>query len=226
MPIRLRLSLILLSVSLCASVPAGANGGHFRVDDASVTPPHNCELAGWASRRDDASFATLEPSCNFTGGSGWSLPMEFSLETDELATLGLEYKRVLWNWDSGPALAAVAGTEYDRPASELDTYYAYVPLSVQPMDSLTFHLNGGVEHSRMEDDTYATWGLAATFKPVRGPVWIVEAIDDDRRADPTYAVGLRTGIGSTAWTLDLGVARDTQFEETTYTLGINIPRLF
>lgn len=218
-------SLILCCAALSGAL-AQANGGHFQVDDASVTPAKQCQLSTWISRHSPDTDWTLEPGCNFTGSSAWYLPMEYSLERDELHRIGLEYKRVLWNWTSGPAMAGLLGTEYSRQAEELDTFYAKVPLSFQPLDNLSLHLNGGVEHSRVLDDTYATWGLAATIKPVHGPIWILEATDNERRREPIYGLGWRTNIGSTTWTLDFGVQRDTLHEETTYNLGINIPRLF
>lgn len=221
--------MVLKLATICLALTAGnaaANGGHFRVDDASITPPQSCELETWVTRVDPVTRGTVSPGCNITGASAWTVPLEYNLSDDELSAIGLEYKRVLWSSRSGPALAATGGLSYNRVSSELDTYYINIPLSFQPMDSLTLHLNGGVEHDRPLDDTYATWGLAATFKPVTGPVWILEMYDNDRRQDPIIAGGARMNIGSTRWTLDLGLARDTQLDETAYTLGINIPRLF
>ncbi len=209
-----------------AAAGASANGGHFLVDDAGIIPPQSCELESWVTRADPVTHATVAPGCNFTGGSGWTMPLEYNLSNDDLTAIGLEYKTVLWTSRSGPALAATGGLRYSRTTSELDTYYLNIPLSFQPMDSLTLHVNGGVEHDRVLDDTYATWGLAATVKPVTGPVWIVEMYNNDVRQDPIIAGGARMNIGSTRWTLDLGLARDTQLDETAYTLGINIPRLF
>ncbi len=209
-----------------AATGAFANGGQFLVDDASIIPPQSCELETWVTRADPVTRATVSPGCNFTGGSGWTMPLEYNLSDDDLTAIGLEYKTVLWTSRSGPALAATGGLRYNRAASELDTYYLNIPLSVQPVDSLTLHLNGGVEHDRLLDDTYATWGLAATLKPGVGPVWILEMVDNDSRQDPIIAGGARMEIGSTRWTMDLGLARDTQLDETAYTLGINIPRLF
>ncbi|WP_027328958.1 hypothetical protein [Marinimicrobium agarilyticum] len=205
---------------------ASANGGHFMVDDASITPPQNCEFETWYTHADPVSHSVVSPGCNFTGGSDWTLPVTYNNETDEVSDIGLEYKKVVWTSRSGPALAVSGGANYHRSASELDRYFVNVPLSFQLVDSLTLHLNGGVEHDRVIDDTYATWGVAATFKPVVGPVWILEMADNDLRQDPIYAGGVRTAIGSTRWTLDLGLAHDTQLDETAYTLGINIPRLF
>ena len=223
---RAALPLMLAAASILMAVKAGANGGHFLVDDAATTPPQTCALETWVTRMDPTTRATVAPMCNITGASEWKLPLEYNLSNDELTTIGLDYKRVLWASRSGPALAGSAGFRYNRVTSEMDTYYLNIPLSFQPMDSLTLHLNGGVEHDRPLDDTYATWGVAATFKPVTGPIWILEMYDNDRRQDPIIAGGARMNVGSTRWTLDLGLARDTQLDETAYTLGINIPRLF
>lgn len=205
---------------------ACANDGHFMVDDASITPPQNCKIETWYTHADPVSRAVASPACNFTGGSDWTLPVTYNNETNEVSDIGLEYKTVVWTSRSGPALALAGGANYHRSSSELDRYFVNVPLSFQPMDSLTLHLNGGVEHDRLIDETYGTWGLAATLKPVVGPIWILEMADNDWRRAPIYAAGARTTIGSTRWTLDVGLAHDTQLEETAYTVGINIPHLF
>ena len=216
---------VAFSVSLL-SIQCLATGGQFLVDDARIVPPQSCELETWFTSDSPDRIWTTSPGCNFTGDSGWTLPVEYDLRTDDTRAIGMEYKRVLWASGSGPALAGTAGLRYDRAAGELSTYYLNVPFSFQPADSITLHVNGGVEHDRLLDDSYATWGLAATIKPVTGPVWIVELFDDETREDPIFAAGARMHIGSTRWTLDLGLARDIQRDETAYTVGVNLPRLF
>lgn len=220
---------ISLVAALCStalwSLPASANGGHFQVEDSSLIPPQSCSLETWGTREEPNTTWVTNPTCNFTGGSDWSLPVTYDVERDDIASVGLEYKRVLLNTGSGPALALMAGGQYQRATEEVDELFVKIPLSFQPMDMLALHVNGGVLHDRPADETYATWGLAATVKTISGPVLIAEMVDDDRR-EPLYGLGARFNIGSTRWTLDLGVSRDTQVDETAYTLGLNIPRLF
>ncbi|MGD8174388.1 hypothetical protein [Marinimicrobium sp. ARAG 43.8] len=228
LPARYRwlLSLIMALGTASTSLTAGANGGHFMVDDASIAPPSNCELETWVTRLDPNTVATAVPTCNFTGASEWSMPVRYNISDSETEAVGLQYKRVLWSTSSGPTLAVSAGTQYSLLSDEFGKFYVNLPLSVQPLENLTVHFNGGLTHDRVLDDTYANWGVAATLKPLTGPVWILEMADNEWRSDPVFAAGARMPIGSTRWTLDLGVARDTQWDETAYTIGINIPNLF
>jgi len=211
--------------SLCFAPMVAANGGHFMVDDAAIAPPRTCQLETWVTRQSPETTMTLNPACNITGGSEWSIPIEYDTVNSETRAMGLEYKTVLFHPNRGPAIAVSGGAMYQRAESAVRDVYLNVPVSWQIIDPLTLHLNGGVMHDRALDDTYATWGLAGTLKTISGPVLIAEYTDNDRY-DPTYGLGARFTIGSTRWTLDMGVARDTHLEETAYTLGINIPRLF
>lgn len=212
-------------VSLCFSPLAAANGGHFMVDDAAITPPRTCQLEIWGTRQSPDTVMTLNPACNILGGSEWSLPVEYDTVNSETRAVGLEYKTVLFNRSRGPAIGVSGGAMYQRANSSVSEIFVNVPISWQITDPLTLHLNGGALHDRELDDTYATWGLAGTLKTISGPVLIAEFSDNDRY-DPIYGVGARFTIGSTRWTLDMGVSRDTHLEETAYTLGVNIPRLF
>lgn len=212
-------------VGWCLSPMVAANGGHFMVDDAAITPPRTCQLETWVTRQSPDTAVTVNPACNILGGSEWSLPIEYDTVNSETRAVGLEYKTVLFHPNRGPAIAVSGGAMYQRADSAVRDIYLNVPVSWQIIDPLTLHLNGGAMHERDLDDTYATWGLAATLKTISGPVLIAEFTDNDRY-DPIYGVGARFTIGSTRWTLDLGVAHDSHLEENAYTLGINIPRLF
>lgn len=204
---------------------AHANGGHFLVDDAAITPPSTCSVETWATRLDSSTQFTLNPMCNFTGGSEWALPVEYDSELDEITTIGLDYNTVLYSRGSGPAVAVGGGVRYDRVTSEMNEIYLNIPVSLQVMDNVTLHLNGGVLHDRVLDDTFGTWGVATSIKTISGPMLVVEMFEDDRY-EPVYGAGARFNIGSTRWTLDLGVARDTHVDETEYSIGVNIPSLF
>lgn len=203
------------------------NGGHFRVDDASIGPAGTCDLETWASRREatDIDTATLNPECNFTGAAEWSVPLVYDLTGDEFTHAGLEYKRVLGSLGGGPALAVDIGGKYNLVAGKFDRMYVNVPISLQLLDNLTFHANVGGVHDRPARETFGTWGLAATVTTVNGPKLIVEALDNERE-ESVVALGARFGLGTTWWTLDIGVARETGPGENIYTLGLNSPHLF
>lgn len=214
-----------IMVLTLVSAHSWANGGHFKVDDASITPSSVCQLESWLSRDDSANVGVLKPACNFTGGSEWSLPVSYDLSSDEALGLGLEYKTVWLDTGSGPALAFDAGFNYSLAADELEQVYLNLPISLQVLENLTLHANVGGLHDRLEDENYGTWGLAATWTTINGPKLIAE-VADNHRAEPIFGLGARFGLGTTRWTLDLGAAHNSNSEENTYTLGLNIPRLF
>src|SRR5690625_5388330 len=67
---RIKAFLITAAVGLGANL-VWANGGHFAVDDASIMPGANCGVETWVSRVRSTNIATVNPQCNFTGGSAW-----------------------------------------------------------------------------------------------------------------------------------------------------------
>lgn len=215
-----------VTAGILVSAQGWANGGHFNVDDASIVPPRACELESWLSRSDsDVTVGVLKPACNFTGGAEWSLPISHDLSNDETLGLGLRYKTVWLDTGSGPALAFDAGFNYNLVADELDEVYLNLPISLQVLENLTLHANLGGRHNRLEDRSYGTWGLAATWTTINGPKLIAEATDN-HRDEPIFGIGARFGLGTTRWTMDLGIAHNSNSQENTYTLGLNIPRLF
>lgn len=214
-----------LTVLTLVSAHCWANGGHFNVDDASIAPPGACQLESWLSRDDSATVGVLKPACNFTGGAEWSLPISYDLSNDEALGLGLKYKTVWLDTGSGPALAFDAGFSYSLVTDEVDQVYLNLPISLQVLENLTLHANLGGLHDRVADENYGTWGLAATWTTINGPKLIAE-VADNHREEPIFGVGARFGLGTTRWTMDLGAAHNSNSEENTYTLGLNIPRLF
>jgi len=221
---RIKAFLITAAAGLGANL-VWANGGHFAVDDASIMPGANCGVETWVSRVRSTNIATVNPQCNFTGGSEWALPLVYDLDSSELAYMGLGYKTVWLDSARGPALAFDTGFLYDRQNREFDNFYINIPASLQVLENVTMHLNAGVRHDRVPRDTYATWGLAATVKTVNGPLLIMEYADDDQH-DPLVGIGARFRIGATHWTLDLGAARETGPGENIFTIGLNIPQFF
>src|SRR5690625_7057305 len=90
---RIKAFLITAAAGLGANL-VWANGGHFAVDDASIMPGANCGVETWVSRVRSTNIATVNPQCNFTGGSEWALPLVYDLDSSELAYMGLGYKTV------------------------------------------------------------------------------------------------------------------------------------
>ncbi|WP_111640729.1 hypothetical protein [Marinimicrobium alkaliphilum] len=202
---------------------ASASGGHFLVDDASIVPRGTCELELWATRSSPTTWGTLSPGCNFMGAE-WSMPLVYNFQSDEFDSVSIERKAMLYRPLRGPAIAFSLGAEYSLSRDGLDAVYANVPVSFHLSESVVLHLNGGVEHNRVLEDTYLTYGAALNIR-LAGPRLIAEVYNEEE-GDPIVAAGLRYHIGSTSWTLDLGVAHDTGPGDNHYTLGLNIPSLF
>ncbi len=213
------------AVLILVSAQSWANGGHFKVDDAAITPPGVCQLEGWLTRNDAITAGVLKPACNFGGAADWSLPVSYDLSSDEALGVGLEYKTVWLDIGGGPALAFDAGFNYSLVTNEVDQLYVNLPISLQVLENLTLHANLGGLHDRLEDQDYGTWGLAATWTTINGPQLIAEAADNHRE-EPIFGIGARFGLGPTRWRLELCAAHNSNSEENTYTLGLNIPRLF
>lgn len=206
-----------------APLTASASGGHFLVDDASIVPRGTCELEMWATRSSPTTWGTLKPGCHLLGAE-WSMPLRYNFRTDEFDAVGLERKAMLYRPLRGPAIAYSFGAEYNLSRDGLDRFYANLPISFHLTESVVMHLNGGVEHDRIEEETYLTYGAALNVR-LAGPRLIVEFYNQED-GDPIVAAGLRYHVGSTSWTLDLGVAHDTGPGDNHYTLGLNIPSLF
>lgn len=214
---------LMLAGALSANVLA--SGGHFLVDDGSITPRNTCQLETWATRTSPATSLSLNPACNFTGLAEWSLPTTYNLRNDEFSLIGVERKAMLFSQNRGPSLAWSVGSNYDLAADRVQDVYLNVPASVQVAESVVMHLNGGVLYDRFERDTFVTWGAGTNIKIADGPLFIAEIAGDHER-DPIIGAGLRFHVGTTSWTMDLGASRDTGPGKNSYTIGLNIPSIF
>jgi hypothetical protein len=217
--------LLPLMLTGVVSANAVASGGHFLVDDGSVTPRNTCQLETWITRTSPVTTMTLAPACNFSAAAEWSLPTTYNLRTDEFSEIGLQRKAMLFGQRRGPSVAWSAGVNYSLSTDRVSDIYINFPVSLQVAESVVMHLNAGALYDRFDRETYATWGAATNIKVSDGPLLIAEIVGDDER-DPIIGAGLRFHMGATSWTLDLGVSRDTGPGKNSYIVGLNIPSIF
>src|SRR5690625_6423920 len=105
---RIKAFLITAAVGLGANL-VWANGGHFAVDDASIMPGANRGVETCVSRVRSTNIATVNPQCNFTGGSEWALTSVSDRDSSGLADMGSGYNTVWLASARGPALAFDTG---------------------------------------------------------------------------------------------------------------------
>lgn len=202
-----------------AAGSAAANGGHFLVDDATITDPGTCQLETWTSRFSGESFWVLQPACSTVNGWEFALPAVYSWSDNEFVELGLEAKTILSEDFAGGALAISIGTFFDLVDDEFAGGFVNFPYS-RALDSYwTLHLNAGAEYDRFSSNWDATWGIATTYTLSQHIELIAETtgIGSD---DPIFGIGARYAFER--FDLDLGIAHVTELNDTIYTIGFNI----
>ncbi|MDP4529091.1 hypothetical protein Q3O59_08615 [Alkalimonas delamerensis] len=203
---------------------AHANGAHFLVDDADITPPGECAVETWFQRASvgGASFHGLEvqPMCSTRNGWEIALPLAYNTSDSELAGYGLELKTMLSTDFYGGALALSFGVMRDHQESEFEGGFINVPYSAEISDAVMLHVNLGVEYDKFESDWNPTWGLASTFTVHERLDLIVETagVGSD---SPAAAVGFRSALNDRI-ELDASYARDFEDKVNVLTIGLNI----
>lgn len=201
----------------CAPV-AMANGGHFLVDDATVTDPGTCQVETWLSRVDSQTTTFFVPACTTQQGWEFSLPVTYDWSDSELAAFGLEAKTVIAA-NQHAALAFSAGIEMDQVSDKFAGGFINIPVSLALSGPLQLHLNVGSAYVHDSRDWEATYGVATTYGLSSTTTLILEAaaIGNER---PVIAAGLRHAFERVE--LDTSVARDRENRATIYTIGLNI----
>lgn len=202
----------------CAPV-AMANGGHFLVDDATVTDPGTCQVETWLSRVDSQTTTFLVPACTTQKGWEFSLPVNYDWSNSELAAFGLEAKTVI-TANQHAALAFSAGIEMDQVSDQFAGGFINIPVSFALNGPLQLHLNVGSAYAHESRDWEATYGVATTYglSPTTALIIEAAALGNER---PVFAAGLRHAFDRVE--LDASIARDRENRETIYTIGFNIP---
>ncbi|MFN3714394.1 MAG: hypothetical protein ACK4SX_12115 [Alcanivoracaceae bacterium] len=211
--------------TLFAMTPlALAAGGHFAVDDATITATGRCQLESWAgyTTSDDRSI-TLAPACNLTGNLELGLALTRSRLNDALVTdVELGAKTLLHDVDTvSVALSVTTGWQHGE--DRLDGIDVALPVSLLLNERVTTHLNAGWGWLRDERDL-ALWGLAGDIQIAEPLHLIAESYGSDQ-GGTRVAVGLRYGLslGNRELDLDIGWDRSRQSaRDRVTTAGINI----
>ncbi|RUO26886.1 hypothetical protein CWE09_09405 [Aliidiomarina minuta] len=214
-----------------ASQPVMANGGHFLVDDADITPPGECMLETWFQRasagapqrvdQPNASHSWVAmPICTTQNGWEVSLPVEYNTSDSELAAYGLELKTMLSTNLNGGALALSVGVMRDHQESDFEGGFINLPYSYPVNDALMVHVNVGTEYNNFDSEWNPTWGLATTFTVNERLDLIAETagVSDD---SPAAALGFRTVLNDRI-EFDASFGRDFEVRSNIVTIGLNV----
>ncbi|WP_194756070.1 hypothetical protein [Aliidiomarina indica] len=198
---------------------AFANGGHFLVDDATITDPGTCLFETWASRLNDESMAVLQPSCTTQGRWDIAVPLAYSWSNSEFTEVGLEVKTIVSDDILGGALAFSTGVIMDTIVDEFAGGFINIPYSSALNAYWTLHLNVGTEYDHIDKDWHATWGVATTYALTQH-IEVITEVAGSGAEDPIWALGARYQFNR--FEVDMSLARDTEMNDTLYTLGVNV----
>lgn len=208
------------STLLAFSPFAHANGGHFLVDDADITPRGECAVETFVQRFAGTSGVATAGLC--TTQSGWEIgvPVTYNLSDNELSTYGLELKTIATDNLWGGALAISVGVERDNEANAYSGGFINLPYSRSLSSDVVLHVNIGSAYSHAERDWQATWGVASTFTLNEQLDVIAETagVGSDK---PTFAIGFRSAFAD-RFEFDASVGRDLEQRGNVVTLGLNI----
>lgn len=215
---KLPLTSALLALAFTSST-AFANGGHFLVDDATITDPGTCQLETWTSRVSGESVWILQPACSTQGGWEFAVPLVYSWSDSEVTEVGLEAKTIVSEDVYGGALAFTVGLVMDTVDDEFAGGFVNIPYSRELNAYWTLHLNAGTEYDRIGKYWNALWGVATTYALTQH-IDVITEVAGVGSDDPIFGFGARYQFDR--FDLDLGIARDTQVNDTIYTIGLNV----
>lgn len=219
------------SVFALATAPAVANGGHFLVDDADITPAGECMVETWVQRAsagaqdrvDQPSSSHVwaaQPICTTQNGWEITVPFEYSTSDSEPAAYGLELKTMVSHNLYGGALALSFGVMRDHQDSDFEGGFINIPYSRPVNDSVMLHVNVGTEYDNFESEWNPTWGLATTIT-VNERLDLIAETAGVGSDSPAAGLGLRTVL-SDRIELDASFGRDFEVRSNIVAVGLNI----
>ena len=226
------LTVVMIGGVLVFTAPAAhANGGHFLVDDADITPAGECAMEIWGQRasasapeRVDQPSAShvmvAQPMCSTNNGWEVAVPFEYSTSDSELAAYGLELKTMLSHNLYGGALALSFGVMRDHQANDYEGGFINLPYSYPVHDDLVLHINTGAEYNNFDDEWNATWGLATTFT-VSDRLDLIAETAGVGSDSPAAAFGFRTVLNNN-FELDASFGRDFEVRSNIVSVGLNV----
>lgn len=182
----------LLLAAVAANGTAHASGGPYVVDDADVVAPGSCQVETWHARRGrDAEQTAVAPGCHFAGAE-WSLfGLDARQDGERRRSVAVQGKWLLRAIEPGGlGVALVAGGGAESRAGRLSEVFAYLPLSIEPTDSLRVHLNLGGLLDRDARQWTATWGLGFDWA-LASRLHVLGERFGDGTGDSGWQLGLR-----------------------------------
>lgn len=195
----------LLPVTCLLSSPALAAGGHFAVDDATLTDAGRCQIETWYARGNSNNDEfTFLPACN----PGGNLELTFGFgrvqedgARDTLVELGA---KTLFRTLEEDAFGLGLGVSlfHSHEDSRVIGGEALVPLSVELADDLQANLNVGWAWERDDRDA-ALWGVGVDYG-FHDQVSLIAENYGSHRGGTRFGAGLRFAVAG----LDLDLAYD------------------
>jgi hypothetical protein len=191
-------------------------------DDATVTPPGECQLESWYQDDRQGHAFNLFPACNLFGNveltAGWAHGggNTYSLQAKHAFR---ELQADDWGW----GLAAGLVRALPASAEAGDDWYAYVPLSLSlDDDRWQLHLNiGGIRHS-LDGRLRISWGIGAVYAP--SPRWSLfgEGYGSDELATAQGGVSLTLLADRAQLDVTLGRVLNGAHEGTFASVGVDL----
>lgn len=134
-------------------------------DDARLLDARTCQLETFHRHTTAGHDNGAVPGCNPFGNLELSAGVTRTSSAEPATTLTLQAKTLLRpleadGWGAGLVVGTIDPLS-PRGSRRLVSWYGTLPLSWSlANDRYLFHLNGGIEHDRLAQETRATWGLA------------------------------------------------------------------
>jgi hypothetical protein len=154
---------------LFAGAPAWAAAGPYVVDDSAIVEPGECKFEAWVSRSDTSDhLGVASPACTFA-----ALPL-FEIGLTALrgraggvyeTLVGPKLKTELVPPERfGVGIGAMVSATYSLSQDRADGVVAFIPLTVEPIESLRISLNLGWGWDCPSHRHAATSGLGAEWQ--------------------------------------------------------------
>ena len=199
-----------------------ASGGHYPVDDATITAPGDCQLESWFTRVNGGTWELAAlPACTSPG-----TPVELTLGLYRLSVDDQSFNRIepaaKWliqpvtpgNW--GGAMEVQVGYEDGDFVNTLLNFPATYEFVHAPV---LLHLNLGWLRERDAENNWRNRlfsGLGLKYQALAQLGIIGQVYREGADADPEVQLGLRFDVGGPFDHLDVAVGRQLEGERDTF----------
>lgn len=188
----------LIALLLCP--PPAHSARPMITDDARTVDPYACQVESWVrTNRGSREYWAL-PACNFTGNLELTLGGAVTRDAtgSETSDVVLQGKTLFKALEANGYGIGLAVGYNAHPAVQnnhtLGDPYFYVPASLSLADDrVVLHANLGARHTRAENKTRSTWGLASETMITARTYLIAETFGESGN-NASYQVGVRLWI--------------------------------